>query len=321
MKRLNLVLVAGSVLMLGCGPAITEDPFGNGADANPFQADARTGPDEFADARPAEACSKMDIVFVVDDSGSMSEEQSNLATNFPNFITVIDNYLTSSGDALDYRVAVTTTGRDLNYTIALPPPLGNLPFNESGDNGVFRQDCGMTKRWLERGDTNVGSTFACAAQVGTGGPSLEMPLLSMDWALTDRVADGTNAGFLREDALLAVVILTDEDDCSREDNNFTIANDACGTSTPEVLSTQSYIDKLDVLKGERGRWATAVIAGPNSCSSSFGDAIEAKRLKQFVTETGDNAVFSSICDGNLATSLQTALDTFSAACESFPPIP
>ena len=43
------------------------------------------------------------------------------------------------------------------------------------------------------------------------------------------MTDGTNSGFLRPDALLAVVILTDEDDCSREDNNFTIQNDSCQT--------------------------------------------------------------------------------------------
>ncbi len=321
--RMKLVLVVMSAVVFGCGPAVTDDPFNNGgADANPFQPDARENPQEFVDAAPAKACQKIDLLFVVDDSGSMSEEQSNLATNFPAFATLIDSYMTSAGDQLDYRVAVTTTGRDLAYTIdpGIPgfPP---LPFSESGDNGVFRQECGMSRRWLERGDANLASTFGCAAQVGTGGPSLEMPLLSMDWALHERIADGTNAGFLREDALLAIVILTDEDDCSREDNNFTIASDACGSGGPNIETVQSYVDKLDALKGERGRWATAVIAGPNSCSSDFGDAIEAVRLKQFVSLTGENAVFSSICQGDLASSLGDALDTFSAACEGFPPIP
>ena len=56
-----------------------------------------------------------------------------------------------------------------------------------------------------------------------------MPLYAAELALVDRVADGTNAGFRRDDALLAIVILTDEDDCSREDNNFTIQNDVCST--------------------------------------------------------------------------------------------
>jgi hypothetical protein len=263
----------------------------------------------------------MDILFVVDDSGSMSEEQSNLATNFPQFINVLDNYTTSSGDALDYRVAVTTTGRDVQYTISVGG--FTLPFDERGDNGAFRQDCGMTRRWLERGDSNVGSTFACAAEVGTGGPSLEMPLEVINMAFTDRMTDGTNQGFLRDDALLAIVVLTDEDDCSRTDNNFTIQSDACDASSqPELVDISNYLAFLDNLTGDRGRWAMAAIAGPGpgSCTSNFGDAIEAQRLKSFVNMAGSNAVFSSICDGDLATPLAQALDTFDAACQNFPPI-
>lgn len=181
--RMTFGLVFVSAMALACGPAVSDDPFGSGADANPNGTDANRPPNEFADAGPAKACAKMDIVFVVDDSGSMAEEQSNLATNFPNFINVIDNYTTSSGDSLDYRVAVTTTGRDVSYSITVPG-FPSFPFTESGDNGAFRQDCGMTRRWLERGDANISSTFACAAQVGTGGPSLEMPLLSMDCSCT-----------------------------------------------------------------------------------------------------------------------------------------
>ena len=319
--RMNVVLVFASVVLYACGPAVTDDPFnGDSPDGAPGQADARQSPNEFADAAPPEACSKMDILFVIDDSGSMSEEQSNLASNFPAFINVINNYVNQSGDALDYRIGITTTGRDLNYTISVGGI--SLPFSESGDNGALRQGSGMTRRWLERNDPNAASTFASVAQVGTGGPSIEMPLLAVDWALNDRVADGTNAGFLRDDALLALVILTDEDDCSREDNNFTISSDACTPNTPpQVHTVDSYISMLDTVKGERGRWATAVIAGPSSCTSDFGDAIEATRLKQFVADTGENAVFSSICNGDLSSALQDALDTFSAACESFPPIP
>lgn len=264
----------------------------------------------------------MDILFVVDDSGSMSEEQTNLASNFPQFINVLDNYMTSSGDALDYRVAVTTTGRDVQYTISFGGI--TLPFDERGDNGAFRQDCGMTRRWLERGDNNVASTFACAAEVGTGGPSLEMPLEVIDMALSDRMADGTNQGFLRDDALLAIVVLTDEDDCSRTDNNFTIQTDACNASQQSnLVDLSTYLGFLDTTTGNRGRWAMAVLAGapPSGCTdTAFGDAIGAERLNNFVTMAGQNAVFSSICSGDLSTPLAQALDTFDAACQNFPPI-
>ncbi len=309
-----------SLVIAACAPKAND--YGDGADGGAGGgADARRGGGEFADAAPARACQKMDFVFVIDDSGSMGEEQTNLASNFPAFIDVVENYTTSAGDQLDYRIAITTTGRDVDYTIDV---FGTqIPFNDRGDNGAFRQECGMTRRWLERGDADVKTTFSCAAKVGTGGPTLEMPLYALELALNDRVSDGTNQNFLRDDALLAVVILTDEDDCSRTDNNFTIPNDQCtGGQAQPVEPIAGYVSMLDTVKGDRGRWATAIIAGPGpgSCSSGFGEAIEAVRLGEFATLTGTNAVFSSICDGDLATALQNAISTFSAACENFPPI-
>lgn len=294
-----------------CGPAVqgSDDTGDDGDDA----------PDVDAHIVSTQRCQKMDLLFVIDDSASMDLEQANLAANFPQFATVLDQYMVEAGLPLDYRVAITTTGRDVAYTEVLPPPFStSLPMNETGDDGAFRQtaSCGMTRRWLERTDPNAASTFACAADVGIDGPSLEMPLYASELALKDRVADGTNAGFLRDDALLAIVYLTDEDDCSRRDNNFSIT----ATAPCTTVGTQEWVDFFDDLKGDRGRWATAVIAGPTSCSSSFGEAAAATRLQQFVTQTGENAVFASICEGNLSGALTQALDTFTSACETFPDV-
>jgi hypothetical protein len=311
-----------------CGPmdreTETEDPAG-GPDAGDWGGGGGGG--------ATERCNKMDLLFVIDDSGSMTEEQDNLADNFDDFITVIDGYQTESGEPLDYRVAVTTSGRDIDYEIdpaeVCVPGLGcvdppALPSSENGDNGAFRQKpaCDLPRRWIERSDADVSGMFACNARVGTGGPSIEMPLHTAELAFTERMSDGTNQGFLREDALLALVIISDEDDCSRTDNNFSIESDSCHPEWPENPAISYYTGFLDTLKGERGRWATAVIAGPGpgTCESDFGEAFPARRLRRFVDETGENAVFSSICDGDLATGLGAALDTFSAACESFPPV-
>lgn len=319
--------------MAACGPTANTggDDDGNGNGTGPDAADlgfidANYGGNgnEFADAAPAAACTKMDILFVIDNSGSMAEEQTNLATNFPEFIRVLEEYMTTSGDLLDYRVAVTTTGRDLNYSIALGAPFPPLPFSEAGEDGALLMGagCGMPRRWLERTDASVAGTFSCVADVGINGPSIEMPFHALELAFTDRLADGTNTGFLREDALLAVVILSDEDDCSRRDNNFEITGDQCYPEWPQNIPVAEAVQFFDDLKGDRGRWATAVIAGPGpgTCSSTFGEAFEARRLRNFVDMTGDNAIFRSICEGDLASALADALDTFEAACESFPPV-
>ena len=268
----------------------------------------------------ADECQKMDIVFVVDDSGSMEEEQTNLAANFPKFVGVLEGFKTKSGAKLDYRLAVTTTGRDVKYNIAFGT--ASIPLDEKGDNGAFRNksSCGATKRWVDKGDKDASKTFSCLAQTGTTGPSIEMPLQALSLAFNERVTDGTNKGFLRDDALLAVVVLTDEDDCSRVDNDFTYSGDGQCDGMPNVKPVSDYVTMLDQAAKGPGRWATAVIAGDKACKSSFGDAADAKRLKDFVGLAGKNGTFSSICDGDLSGALQKALDTFDAACKSFPAV-
>jgi hypothetical protein len=326
-KRLFGIGLA-ALLVAACGSSTSRSGFDDGTDDGDGAGggtlggggDPGTIGGEKAGEDPhADECQKMDIVFVVDDSGSMKEEQSNLAANFPKFVSVLDAFKTKSGAKLDWRLAVTTTGRDLDYTIATP--IGNLPADEKGDNGAFRdtKSCGASQRWVPMTDADASSEFSCLAQVGTGGPSIEMPLYALKLAFNDRVTDGTNAGFLRDDALLAVVILTDEDDCSREDNDFTITSDDCSTME-NVRPISDYAAMLDTAAHGAGRWATAVIAGDKQCTSSFGDAIEAKRLKQFVSMAGKNGSFSSICSGDLTTALDAALNTFDAACRNFPPV-
>jgi hypothetical protein len=316
----------GCALALGiaaCGPGMRGDD-GTGDDiTNPPPGDDQPPPPP-----PSARCQAMDIVFVVDDSGSMAEEQSNLATSFPQFAAVLDQYEVAPGQPLDYRVALTTTGRTMTTTIDLGMGFPPISTTEVGDNGAFRNTCGSPKRWIDRTDGNLAQTLACRANVGTDGPgAAEMPLYGGMLGRSYRITDGTNAGLLRDDALLALVMITDEDDCSRTDDNITMTptQDICAGGHPGYVSTEGAVEFYDTLKGGRGRWASAVIAGPTACSSAFGDAAEAHKLKQFVSEmnmggTSQNGVFASICDGNRAQSLQTALDTFQAACESFPPI-
>lgn len=289
------------VLVAACGPSVRNNQGDDDDDV-----DASTTPTGDGSEKK---CEKMDVLFVIDNSGSMGQEQTNLIANFPAFITVLNN------SGLDYRVAVTTTGRDYTYTMTTP--LGSLPQSQDGgDNGAMLKPgaCNMTKRWIDKTDTDPSATFSCVANVGTGGPSDEMPLSAMRDAFEERMADGTNMGFRRADALLAVVLLTDEEDCSYESSvSLGFGQSLCDSMMEPV---QNYVTFLDTYTGHRSRWATAAIAGPGpgSCSSTFGDAQEATRLKQFVQMTGANGVMSSICDGDLSIGLNQALMLFQSAC-------
>ena len=249
---------------------------------------------------PPDECKKMDIVFIVDNSGSMAQEQTNLATNFPKFVKVISDYKTKSGDQLDFRIAVSSSDdeKDKGKFSATRAP--------SAPSGCT---AGPARPWLERGDGDIGPMFACRAQLGTNGSNIERPLENMLLGVTTAVAQNSAAGtsFIREDALLAFILLTDEDEGS------------AGGSGDLARPMADYPPAFDKGKGDRGRWAASVIAGPNQCSSpGLGNAAEAKRLKAFITDVGKNGVFSSICTGDLTTGLSEALAKFDQACRDFP---
>jgi hypothetical protein len=300
MRHIAIGLFA--VAVLGCGPS--GGRHGNGGDDD-GTVDAQQPTGDGNELR----CQKMDVLFVIDNSGSMGQEQANLIANFPGFINVLNN------SGLDYRVAVTTTGRNYSYTMSTP--IGSIPMSVSGgDNGAMLKpgSCNMTKRWIDKSDVDPSMTFSCVANVGTGGPSDEMPLSAMRDAFEERMMDGTNMGFRRSDALLAVVFLTDEEDCSYEQSvTFGIGASLCDSMQEPVAN---YVQFMDTYTGHRSRWAIAAIAGPGpgACSSSFGNADEATRLKAFVQQTGQNAVMSSICDADLSIGLAQALMLFQSAC-------
>jgi hypothetical protein len=275
-----------ALAFLGCGPASRHAL----PDAEAIDASEEPWPDAL---QPR--CEKIDVLFVIDNSGSMIEEQTNLISNFPKFMDVLDESM------LDYRIAVTTTGR-------------NSQLQSGGDDGAMLQPagCNMTKRWIDKGDPDPAATFSCVAAVGTVGPGIEMPLSAMRAAFELRMLDGTNSGFRRDDALLAIVIVSDEDDCSYEGNGST----GFGVCVDGMEAVASYVQFMDVYTGHRSRWAASVIAGPGPgmCTSTFGDAVEAKRLKKFTTYLHQNGSFSSICDANMSIGLTQAVNLFKQAC-------
>jgi len=158
----------------------------------------------------------LDLLFVVDNSGSMRAEQVSLAINFVNIINTLEAYLP---DGLpNIHVGVVSTD------------MGDGPYRgctETGDQGRLQNTARVagcsppTGAFISNveGVTNysgsLADTFACIAQLGTTGCGFEQPLESMQRALDG--SNPSNAGFLRDDAMLAIVFITDEDDCSVKD--------------------------------------------------------------------------------------------------------
>src|SRR5881394_453671 len=82
---------------IACGPSVNGRPGGDDTGGGPDAGGDPVFPPD--DSGNGAGCTKIDVLFVIDNSGSMGQEQTNLIANFPMFITVLDQ------SGLDYRVA------------------------------------------------------------------------------------------------------------------------------------------------------------------------------------------------------------------------
>ena len=128
---------------------------------------------------------KVDILWVVDDSGSMGDEQAALSYNFDVFI---NDFIQRD---IDFQMAITTTDP------------------RSGRSGVMKGDASRLTREAARADADAFKDyFKQAIQVGTRGSGSERGLQTSN-DFFDNYRSWT-----RDDAYLVVVYLSDEQDQS-----------------------------------------------------------------------------------------------------------
>ncbi len=115
--------------------------------------------------------------------------------------------------------ATTCPHHDCSQTHCEPEafPDGNGGFLEPAGLMFVLDDNGCPRCRNYTGET-LESVFSCMADVGVDGCGFEQPLEALYKALESTSAH--NLGFLRPDAALAVVFVTDEDDCSVENTDI-----------------------------------------------------------------------------------------------------
>lgn len=158
--------------------------------------------------------SKVDVLFVVDNTSSMLEEQPKLVQGIPSFVSA------ALSKGVDLHVAVTTTGIDP----ANPACPGGAQGGEAGrffpaDNSNLRQMTNLTPNLSGELQQNVQVGLCAYVEEGLEAMrrALSDPLVSSaDDPRTPLPSDG-NLGFLRDSAALAVVFVGDEDDNSPDD--------------------------------------------------------------------------------------------------------
>ncbi|MBX2803319.1 MAG: hypothetical protein KTR31_36905 [Myxococcales bacterium] len=129
---------------------------------------------------------RVDILYTIDNSCSMSNEQVALGEAFPQFI----GYFVGSG--LDYHIGVVSTDMDSN-----------------AHKGKLRTAGG--NKWIEATTPNPEGVFTAMANMGTTGSATERGI-GTTYNAIEVLEDTFNSGFYRDEASIHTVIVSDEPD-------------------------------------------------------------------------------------------------------------
>lgn len=177
-----------------------------------------------------ESCSAVDLLFVIDNSVSMSDYQVALGQAFPTFAEAIVDAL-PPGTSLHVGVTSTTMGHSnsgstMNCTATgdnMQPAAAfytTPDVMDTGTNGAQgRLYTALGQPYFDIGTdatpdeiAELEAWFTEAAQIGESGSQVEMSAAGAGWA-TDPANDATNTGFIRDEgAVLVIFFIQDEPD-------------------------------------------------------------------------------------------------------------
>lgn len=220
---------------------------------------------------------KLDIVWIIDNSNSMSDEQSALGTNFSAFI---NEFITKD---VDFKMAITTTDT-----------------SSSSKKGqmVSGSDTKLTSAKAKANETQFKSDFRNLVKVGVNGSGYEKGLEASEGFMQKYASS-----FLRPDAYLAVVILSDEEDQSAK-------------------SVAYYTDNLKSFKNEAGLVKVYSIVDVNKTNRGSGISTGGDRYIDASVKTA--GVVSDIRDdfyqslSAMGDSIINLLDSFALAHDPVP---
>jgi hypothetical protein len=191
----------------------------------------------------------VDILFVIDNTSSMGEEQGKLARSIGQLVDPLEQR------SIDYRIGVTTTDRGNPWCNTSPENgalvlstcrsrLDEFSYHEGPDareeactdicahetiaieqTSTEIDPTSKRRPWVESigGETNlrddipVAEALACLLPQGIHGCTFEQPMESMYTAIQRFFLEWEESyGFMREAAHLAVIFVTDEVDCSHD---------------------------------------------------------------------------------------------------------
>lgn len=218
---------------------------------------------------------ELDILFIIDDSGSMNPHQANLEANMDLFMRGI-----SHTRFIDYHIgAISTAEEELNPLIPAAGPgggrlAGAVPF-------------------VTRGMPDALNILKKNVMMGTSGSAFERVFSPMKLALSEPNLSGWNKGFYREKAHLAIIVITDAEDQTQ--SSFT--RRPPGTDL-DLGPQEAYEFLLKLKSGDKSKIATygAIIRpddDPSVCPKDDSSSDHSRLLQFFEISEG---VTYGLCD-------------------------
>jgi hypothetical protein len=279
------------------------------------------------DGGNGEGCEKVDFLFVIDNSGSMGDNQDSLIASFPGFIQSIQNTLT---EAQDYHIMVVDTDAQWGGECQLLCPLffNMCPDIPSYPCGIMPDACNSTlgsgvvhtmasdapnvpcdfstgARYMDSTEPDLTAAFQCSAKVGSDGDGSERQMGALVGALSPVLAEpgGCNEGFIRQDAILVVTLITDEEDAASNGN-------PAGWYANVIASKFADANAIVMLGLINDTDAAAPV-----CPADSQDPVN---IRTFV-DMFPNSIRGSVCSASYNDFFQQAVDLIDTTCDEFIP--
>lgn len=257
----------------------------------------------------APGCRSIDVLFVIDNSSSMAQQQWRLLSAFSGFVDGITDTL---ADVDSYHVGVVTSDA-YAFNAAGCNSLGDLVTKTGGEDSA-NESCSpmLGDRRYATLDDDLDQAFPCMAKVGTEGSSQEQPISAAVAALDpDKLEPGgCNEGFLRDDAILVLVIVTDDPPFAGD------LDDA----HPDGGDVADWHDAIVAAK--HGDEAATVVIGfvPYDDVRCMALERESPNAIDFVSSFGEQGFLESVCYGSYSRVFGDAIATIHSTCEDFVPV-
>jgi hypothetical protein len=226
--------------------------------------DIREVVDTFFQEPPAD----VDILWVIDNSPSMQQEQQEVGASFAEFIGHLED------TNIDFHLGIITTDVDADNELAA---------YLIGDPAVLTTDV-----------EDFEHIFNERVQVGVDGSDKERGLEAAYMALTEPMISDANDGFLRRDAVLSIIFVSDENDCSdRGAFPEDAGGMACYDQPDKLVPIRDFINDFRSLKDDPSDVIASAIVGPE-IQENCEDTVPGSRYLSVAQNTG--GVEGNICD-------------------------